>query len=507
MTEPFDAAGTLLDAYRRVDWAGTPLGPPQGWSPALRGALDLLLNTRTPGTLFWGPELVLLYNEAYVPMIADKHPAALGARTTEVFPEIWDTIGPMLSTVMSGGRAVWMEDLRLLMNRHGFLEETYFTFSYSAVRGAGGEIEGAIDIASETTAQVLGHRRLELLGRLHDGLAGAETVPQVRAAALPVLRSSPDLTSVTVRRTGTPATELVVVDAAGGRVARIPVGSDASVLEVGLNPHLPADAGYLRFLRLLGASLTQGVHRARALQAERAAATGQRRLAEALQRSLLTSPAQPGHLEVAVRYHPAADGARIGGDWYDAFTLPDGRLTVVVGDVTGHDREAAAAMSQLRNLLRGIAFTTPRPPAGVLAELDAAMTGLGVDVFATAVVVDVEVRGCGVRWSNAGHPPPLLLRPDGTVELLERRGETLLGTRAAVRRTDHEVELPAGASLVLYTDGLVERRGSTLDDGLAALLRTVEGRSDLNAEELCDLLLATFAAGAEDDVVLTVLRA
>ncbi len=91
MTDLFDAAGSLRDAYRRVDWAATPLGPVSSWSPALAGAVDLVLHSRNPVTLIWGPQFVLLYNEAYVAMIGDKHPAALGSPARAVFAEIWTT--------------------------------------------------------------------------------------------------------------------------------------------------------------------------------------------------------------------------------------------------------------------------------------------------------------------------------------------------------------------------------------------------------------------------------
>ncbi|GAA2485546.1 PP2C family protein-serine/threonine phosphatase [Winogradskya humida] len=518
MTDPFEAAGSLREAYRRVDWAATPLGPPHTWSPALRGALDLALNTRSPVTLFWGPEYTMLYNEAYVPMIGKKHPHALGAPTSEVFAEIWDTIGPMLESVFAGEGATWAEDLPLLMDRQGFLEETYFTFSYSPVRGPDGVTEGAIDIAAETTGQVIGRRRLELLSRLNDTLADVETVAELVEHALPVLRSDPDdLLDVDILPGTAPEVPelldravLVEQTAAGARAWVRLTGVDetqaAAVLSARLSPHLAVDPAYKGFFRLIGTALAQGLNRARARQAERRVSTTQRELAEALQRSLLVPPAHRDGVRVAVRYQPAAEGARIGGDWYDSFVLPNGRFTVVVGDVTGHDRFAAAAMSQIRNLLRGISYAIQRPPSELLVALDDAMSGFGVGVLATAVVAQLGEDRV-LQWSNAGHPPPVLLSPDGSVRLLEVRGETLLGTRLKLTRTDHRVELEPGASVVFYTDGLVERRGGSLDDGLAELTAVLEGNGHLDAEELCDLLLSHFLGATEDDVVLTVLRA
>ena len=525
VNDPFGAAGTLREAYRRVDWAATPLGPVESWSPALLAAVDLTLHTRAPVTLFWGPEYTMVYNEAYVPMIGDKHPAALGAPTEAVFPEIWSTIGPMLDGVFAGRGATWMEDLRLLMHRRGFLEETYFTFSYSAVH-EDGRVAGIIDIAAETTAQVLGRRRLALLSRLNDRVADAGTVRELLDQALPVLRSAPeDLPGADILLPGAqqPAVtwpgplerDVVVATTPAGRTARIRLTGDEharadAMLVSRISPHLAVNDDYLRFFRLLGAALEQGLHRARTRQAERRATAMERELAEALQRSLLAAPAQPERTEVAVRYRPAGEGAHIGGDWYDAFTLPGGQLTVVVGDVTGHDRKAAAAMSEIRSMLRGISYALREPPAKVLDSLHTALRSYAVDVLATVVLAQLDPEEHGTRtlhWSNAGHPPPVLLGPDGSVRLLETRPETLLGIRGPVTRTDHTVQLTPGASVVFYTDGLVERRGSTLDDGLRELTRVLDGCAGLTAEQLCDHLLTQLAGDTEDDVVLAVVRA
>ena len=196
----FQAAGTLREAYRQVDWAATALGPVSSWSRALLAAVDLTLNTRFPVTLFWGPRLTLVYNEGYMQMIGDKHPAALGAPIDEVFPEIWDTIGPMVEQAYHGHGSTWTENLRLLMDRHGYSEETYFTFSYSAVRGESGAIEGVIDIATETTAQVIGRRRLALLSQLNDQLGALDHPQEIldRACArccAPSTRTCPTWTS------------------------------------------------------------------------------------------------------------------------------------------------------------------------------------------------------------------------------------------------------------------------------------------------------------------------
>lgn len=516
MSDPFDAAGTLGAAYRGVDWAATSLGPVATWSPALLAGVELMLHSRAPITLLWGPDYVLLYNEAYVPMICEKHPAALGAPARDVFAEIWDTIGPMLDSVRAGHGATWVEDLQLFMDRRGYLEETYFTFSYSPVDG----VEGIIDIAAETTAQVIGARRLRLLSRLNGELSDLGDLTHLNERVLPVLRSSPaDLPEVSlVFAPASPlaaeapitARDVQIEHTPDGPIARLRLDASAEgpMLVARLSPHLPLDDDYLGFLRLIGASLAQGLNRIRIRQAELRSIEMERELSETLQRSLLAPAVQPGHLQVAVRYQPAAAGAQIGGDWYDAFELPDGRLTVVVGDVSGHDRHAAAGMSQLRNLLRGISHALPKPPARVLAALNQAMTTLKVDVFATVVLAHISADNA-VVWSNAGHPPPVLMGADGAVHLLDPPAEPLLGIRRRRRGADHAVQLTPGSSIVLYTDGLIERRAGSLDDGLRELLTTLAaiGQQGLSAEQLCDHLLATFAAATEDDVVLCVVQA
>jgi PAS domain S-box-containing protein len=239
----------------------------------------------------------------------------------------------------------------------------------------------------------------------------------------------------------------------------------------------------------------------------------ERDMSSQLQRSLLDEPVQPDYLEVVVRYVPAARAAKVGGDWYDAFKQPDGATTLVIGDVVGHDSASAAKMGQLRTLVRGIAFSTGSPPAQVLTRVDQAMEGLRVDTTATAVVARMEVEpdaepagAVRLRWSNAGHPPPLLQHPDGTAHLLSSH-DLLLGIQpGAVRDEGNEVIGP-GTTLLLYTDGLYERRGEQLDRGLARLRRTVSSMASLSLPHLADALLdRLLTAEREDDVALILAR-
>jgi PAS domain S-box-containing protein len=235
----------------------------------------------------------------------------------------------------------------------------------------------------------------------------------------------------------------------------------------------------------------------------------QAQLAEALQRSLLTDPPSIEGTQIAVRYVPAAEAARVGGDWYDAFLQQDGSAVVVIGDVVGHDTAAAAAMGQLRGLLRGIAHYSGSGPAEVLRGLDEAIAHMHTDTLATAAVARLERAGPGVgwsrlRWANAGHPPPILLSPDGDVTVLgDEIGDLLLGVDASGHRREQAVDLAPGSTLLLYTDGLVERRDSTIDAGTACLVEHLRAHAGRPPGELCDRLLEEIVPGThQDDVAL-----
>jgi serine phosphatase RsbU (regulator of sigma subunit) len=239
----------------------------------------------------------------------------------------------------------------------------------------------------------------------------------------------------------------------------------------------------------------------------------QRDLADALQRSMLTAPPEVPGCRIVVRYVPAAAGAEIGGDWYDAFPQEDGTTVLAIGDVVGHDRHAAAAMGQVRGLLRGISHATGAPPAEVLTRLDRAMAGLAPGVMATALVARLE-HPAGIppgavllRWSDAGHPTPVVITPEGAVQVLDLPGDLLLGVDASSARADRCVVLPVGSTVLLYTDGLVERRDRDLDVGTAALVGVLEEAVGLPLAEVCDRVLERlFLPDAEDDVALLAVR-
>ncbi len=241
----------------------------------------------------------------------------------------------------------------------------------------------------------------------------------------------------------------------------------------------------------------------------------QRQLAEQLQRSMLTAPPEPDHSEIVVRYLPASEAAAVGGDWYDAFLQEEGATMLVIGDVAGHDTAAAAAMGQLRSLLRGIATSSDAGPAQVLSSLDRAMSLLQVDTLATALIARIEQtpeerqRGVSrMRWANAGHLPPFVITPAGEVTAVAGpRPEMLLGVDPGARRTDGVTTLDRGATVLLYTDGLVERRDADLDAGLDRLREALVDLADLPLQELCDRLIDRLVEGRpDDDVALVAIR-
>jgi GAF domain-containing protein len=228
-----------------------------------------------------------------------------------------------------------------------------------------------------------------------------------------------------------------------------------------------------------------------------------RHVAEVLQRSMLTDlPDVPG-LRLHARYLPAEDGAAVGGDWYDAFAQPDGSVMLAVGDVSGHDVEAAATMGQLRNLVRGDAYGRDDEPGVLLSQVDRAACGLGVSAPATMVLA--RVRGDAVSFANAGHPPPILLRPDGDVEVWWATPEPLLAVLPRDDRATHRRRAPAGSTLVLYTDGLVEEPGRLIDAGIARVVECLRGEAAAGAEELGARLVAA-APRRTDDIALLLVR-
>jgi PAS domain S-box-containing protein len=235
----------------------------------------------------------------------------------------------------------------------------------------------------------------------------------------------------------------------------------------------------------------------------------------ALQRSLLPVLPQVEGLELAARYIPASGSAEIGGDWYDVLPLPDSSTGIAIGDVMGHDMRAAGAMGQLRSALRSYAWEGYRP-AEVIDRLNHLVCGLGTGVLATCVYARLEPadedRPPLLQWCNAGHPPPLVRTPGGEVHPLDDLPGLLIGFSAVAHRprprSNHEVLVPPGSTLLFYTDGLVENRLHDVTIGIKALQDVLSTATvDQSMESLADRLVA--AAGhsdLQDDQCLLLVR-
>ncbi|WP_299953523.1 PP2C family protein-serine/threonine phosphatase [uncultured Modestobacter sp.] len=234
-------------------------------------------------------------------------------------------------------------------------------------------------------------------------------------------------------------------------------------------------------------------------------------VAETLQRSLLPQLPEITGVTAAAHYLSASSSADVGGDFYDLLHLPDGSVGIAIGDVVGHDVAAAAAMGHLRGLLRACAWDAgDGDPGEILGRVDRLVQGLHVAPMATMVYGRVERPDSpGGSWrlqlANAGHPPLLLRAVDGTVRLLDGVTGLLIGVDSTRPRTSRAIEVPAGATLIAYTDGLIERPGTDMDEGIAALVtRLADAPVDADPAELCLQAVGTDPDRRDDVAVIAV---
>ncbi|MEV4492056.1 PAS domain S-box protein [Micromonospora coxensis] len=304
----FAAGGEMGDRIAGHDWAATPLGPVESWPQSLRTAVTICLHSRFPILVLWGPELLMLYNDAFRPILGASKREALGRPGAAVWPEIWDVIGPMLTGVLAGDGATWNEDQQLLLDRNGYVEEVYFTFSYSPVVDESGTPGGVFTVVTETTDRVVGDHRLRAVGDLAAGLVDADDPDEVARRTVAALSSGPTLPMVRLylprpeglrlaaaggddvpddaawplaevlasgetrllpldpagdpARPGTPVVALVPVPEPGG-------AEPTAVLAAALNPRRPVDDGYRAFLDLVAGHVGTALAAARAFQQER----------------------------------------------------------------------------------------------------------------------------------------------------------------------------------------------------------------------------------------------
>jgi hypothetical protein len=231
LTDPLSGGGEMGELMRSIDWSQTAVGAVSSWPQSLRTALSILLETGFPMYIAWGPEFIQFYNDGYRPILGStKHPSAMGRSTRETFAEIWDIIGPMFEGVMQG-TSTTVVDFLLPLDRHGFVEECYFIFSYSPIREEGGRVGGVLVTVTETTERVVGARRLETLQQLSARTQEAATAEAACEIAAGVLAENPaDLPFALLYLLGPQGQGARLAGAAG-----IGVGTPASPTEVDLS--------------------------------------------------------------------------------------------------------------------------------------------------------------------------------------------------------------------------------------------------------------------------------
>ncbi|AGZ44536.1 putative magnesium/manganese-dependent protein phosphatase with GAF domain [Actinoplanes friuliensis DSM 7358] len=532
----------------------------------VRATVEVLLASPVPMALAYGDDHVLVYNDAYAEVLGARHPAALGRPAAEVFGELWHApgVGGVVEDVYRTGQPFLEAETQIAVARGsaGQFEQASFTRGHSVVRDVHGTVVGVLTVAAETT-QVT--RRLQSLGDLTSKLASALTIDDVARVVLAYAMSSFDVDHCVFavddgaefryvrrirgemmdeaderlpplwKRIGADPGSPLVTAAQTGRPSFQPDGSPLAKIATDRHERrIRALAAMpLRTASLAGA-LTMGFRTAHTwLPAERAllyaaaelvaqAAERARRFeaqhgtAQLLQRSML-----PEHLpeldrfRIAARYDVGVDGNAAGGDFYDAFELSDGRLAMVLGDVAGHDVRAAAVMGQVRAALRALALTDSAPGV-VLAGLDRLVESLGAEsrneeIFVTVVYGVLDPSDGSITLASAGHPPPVLRRADphggaASAELVPVPPGAPLGLGGHWRTTT--LRLEPGDSILMFSDGVVERRDRPLSDGLADLVAAAGAANSGDPRNLCALATQAVAGRTDDDVaVLAVERA
>ena len=328
-SEVFSGGGEMGARIRAFDWSKTPMGPISTWPQSLRAAVRILITSRFAMWMSWGPELTFLYNDAYAHMtLGKKHPWALGKPSREVWAEIWTDIGPRISRVLETGESTWDEGLLLFLERSGFPEETYHTFSYSPLTGDDGKIKGHLCVVTEETERIIGERQLTFLRSLSSGLSAKIAEEDVLAAVRHGLEANPrdlpftlvylfenggasaELACATGIEAGHPAAPEVLIDATNvvwpirdlldrkssvlvenldARFGAIPAGAwdkpparallvpitrqgqdgPAGVLIAALSPYRQLNANYAGFIDLIAGQIAAGIANARAYEEER----------------------------------------------------------------------------------------------------------------------------------------------------------------------------------------------------------------------------------------------
>jgi hypothetical protein len=187
----FPGGSEMARRMREFDWSKTPLGSVETWPQSLLTSIRLMLNSRYPMFVWWGRELTNFYNDAYLPILGARHPKALGRPAAQVWAEIWNVLGPQTEIVMREGQATWNESILLVMERYGYTEETYFTFSYSPATDDDGKVGGVFCACTEDTKRILGERRVRMLRALAERATQAKSSEEACAIATATMRDNP----------------------------------------------------------------------------------------------------------------------------------------------------------------------------------------------------------------------------------------------------------------------------------------------------------------------------
>jgi len=233
LSEHLELRGEVGALIGSRDWSKTPLGPLEAWPSSLRTMIGVMLGSRFPMMLGWGPDLLQFYNDAYLPVLGVKHPDSLGAPVSAVWSEIWTVVGPLMLSVLSGGPALWREHELLFINSRGFAQETFHTFSQSPVPGDDGKVGGVLLTVQETTEQVQGERQLQTLRVLAERTGLASTATEACVVAASVLDSADaDVPFSLVYLLGEDGAQR-----AGQRAGRVVGGAGAAPGDVAVGPH------------------------------------------------------------------------------------------------------------------------------------------------------------------------------------------------------------------------------------------------------------------------------
>jgi PAS domain S-box-containing protein len=503
----------------------------------LRGVFDEL---PAAVALVSGPDHVFEFvNPAYRRLVGDRE--FEGLNVDEAMPELREQgFVDLLDEVYRTGERFVGRETKVTLVHGDETEEIVVDFIYQPIRGASGEVEAILGFAVDVTAAVRAREQLtEALRReqedrfraaidsMNDTVIIARPLPdgdgRVDDFLVTFVNSGPDEVGRRRREDliGRRFTELWPNVTATGLLERY-----LDALETGQPVELEAydyrdrvggaevsgvfDIRATKFdgeLLVVFRDVTDRVARERALAESRAREAREHQSVVALQAALLPRELPPiDGVDIAAEYIAATEGLEVGGDWFDVFPLPDDTIAICVGDVAGKGIDAAQIMAQLRSAGR-VAALAGQDPAEVMASKNTLMISGGLGPFATTVFMRYEPATGEATWTSAGHLPPLIVPADGSPpRLLPTPEQPALGVVPNVTYTCESVTLETGDRLVLYTDGLVERRGEAITEGLSRLREAVPPGAD--AADTCRILLEVFDVESErpDDVCLLTLR-